>query len=79
MTIQTIKAIIYRAKTASTKSKIAVFKIKRGRNVFLDAVFESTFTTKERIKAKDRNYIGSYDSEDSKDFILNELSAATNV
>ncbi len=58
MTISSIAIIMSRIRSAETDSPIAVF-VEFGNQ--LNAVFGATIATMQRIAAKDRKFIGSYD------------------
>lgn len=60
MTVASTSVIIERVLSAKKESKIAIFKRVNFSGQFLDAVFDNTFETKQRIKNKDLNYLGSF-------------------
>lgn len=75
MSISTTDLIKERIHSATEQSKIAVFKSYRGRTVDLNAVFESTVSTRERISAGCVNYVGSYFGKGGVDGFLEDIKA----
>lgn len=60
MSVSTISVIKERIRSATERSKIAVFIIKRGGTHDFNAIFDNTIATKKRIAEGCDNYIGSY-------------------
>ena len=61
MSVSSVSEIIRdRITPAKNISPISVFKCIRGSVTELNAVFNSTFLTKCRIRNNDKNYIGTY-------------------
>ena len=65
MSVSTIALIRKRIEGTSANSKIAVFKTTTNK---LDAVFESTVETKNKIKNNDKNLIGVFCIDNIKVF-----------
>ena len=62
MTVSSVPLIMSRIKSASPRSKIAVFKTRapETNEPALDAVFANTVMTEARIQSHDRNLVGVY-------------------
>ena len=76
MTIATIELIKERIAGATIDSKIAVFTEKCGDKIVLDAVFESTITTKKRIQSGCPFYVGSFFSGSNMGLAVEKMKNA---
>ena len=79
MTISTLSTITGRIESAYEESPIAVFATVMGGKQVLDAVFESAFATKERVKSNDTSYIGSYWGEFGAEKARNDIKALPKI
>ena len=68
-----IESILIRIKRAPVDSPIAVFRIDDKYSTKLDAVFESTVVSQQRIRANDPALIGVYDKTSNLLEVKNEL------
>lgn len=60
MTVSAINHILFRIKTATKESPIAVFAIPKKDRALLNAVFGATVTTLQLIKTNDPLFIGCF-------------------
>lgn len=75
MSISSVNLVKERVQQATVKSKIAVFVQSRGATRELDAVFDSTYSTRKRIQVDD-NYVGSYEASMNIGDVMSELRKA---
>lgn len=73
MSISTIELIKERIRSATESSKIAIFKSYRGRVVDVNAVFESTITTRDRINSGCSYYVGSYFGKSGINMMIRDI------